>query len=151
MKTLAVLLVLVFSLPPIVHAQADSAKIPVYVDISQNNLALGERLAFRVKETLRRSAEFRLVDADSPEKLSLFIMSIAWDSDHPSTGIIVDVAWVLDSQSRSWAVAGKSFRLQQYLTRTVGICTDDNLDTMSETIVARTDKLIDQLRQLLAP
>jgi hypothetical protein len=104
---------------------------PVYVDSTTPD-TLGTRLAFAIREGIRRSAGFRLVDRDAEAGIAVRLVTVS-----PLMGSPV--------QLTSYSVVWTSKRLDEpqlpiYLSQQVGVCGTDTLSECAEGIIAKTDE-----------
>lgn len=111
--------------------------------VDQSQGMVGERLLYFVREGFRRSAAFRLTEAAEP-RLQVIIATMPKFEDNPNTSTMYSVVWnvVLGNESSGWTPL--------YLDNTLGYAGSDVVTTSAETIVARTDNLLTQVRGRLA-
>jgi hypothetical protein len=100
--------------------------------------SVGQRLVFQVREAVRRSAAFTLTIGDEP-RIRLVIRTMNRLPEQPNISSIDSVVWV---------GRGKD-TLPVYLDSTVGFAGSAVLQSSAETILARTDNLVFDLRRLI--
>jgi len=110
--------------------------------LDQSQGLVGERLVYFVRETIRRSTAFRLMDTSEP-RIQIIIQTMPRFEDDPNTSTMYSVVWnlVVGDETSGWTTV--------YLDNTIGYAGRDVVSSSAETIVARTDRLItDALRQM---
>jgi len=111
--------------------------------VDQSQGTVGERLLYFVRESFRRSAAFRVTEAQEP-RLQIIISTMPRLEESPNTSTMYSVIWnlVIGSQADGWTTL--------YLDNTLGYAGSDVVNSSAETIVARTDNLLTQVRSRLA-
>ena len=116
-----------------------AAQMSVYVGATAPD-PVGTRLAYAIREGIRRSAAMTLVDREQDGFLSVRMVSLDPDrSDSPNGNrTIYSVVWTT-----------KTFRdtpVTMYLTSSVGICGSNRVAQCAEALVADTDSQVSQVR-----
>jgi hypothetical protein len=109
----------------------------------QTDDMVGERLVYFVRETFRKSTAFRVTDL--PEsRVQVIISTMPRFPDDPSSSTIYSVVWnlVIPNGSSDWTTL--------YLSSTLGYAGRDVVTSSAETIVARTDNLMTDVRHLIS-
>lgn len=104
--------------------------------------SIGSRLSTRLKERFNQSSLFRLnsaEDKDTPE-LRLLLNTAPEFPSRPSVGSVYSVCWVFSQ--------GKGY-LNYLLAREVGTVNADDLDTLVDKLVERTDGVAAKYGNLL--
>ena len=111
--------------------------------LDQSDGMVGERLVYFVRESFRRSAAFRLTDTSEP-RLQVIITTMPRFKDSPNTSAMYSVVWnlVIGSDASGWTTL--------YMDNTLGYAGSDVAQGSAEDVVARTDKLLSQVRRLMA-
>jgi hypothetical protein len=97
--------------------------------------AVGQRLVFAVKESIRRSASMNLT-TENIGRLSIIISAMARFPVQPHIATIYSVVWVFRTPQN---------QLGTYLDSTIGFAGTDVVQRSAEGIVARTDKLLTEI------
>lgn len=93
--------------------------------------SIGSKLSTRIKELMNASNLFLLTEKDSP-KIRILLSTIPEFSERPCVGSAYSVVWLF-SQSES--------TLRHYLSREIGIVTDNEVNNIAAKIVEQTDAL----------
>ncbi len=102
------------------------------ISIEQEGVdALGAALALKLKENLNASNLFSLEQKDTP-KFRLLVSTTPEFADRPQVGSAYAIVWVF-SQSEA--------NLRHYISREVGIITEDNIDAIVAKVIEKTDGL----------
>ena len=109
-----------------VKAAARSTAVAV---IHEGIDSIGARLATRLKEKFNASNLFMLEEKDQP-KMRLLLNTMAEFSSRPGAGSVYSITWAF-SQSEG--------HLAYLLARDVGLLTMEELDALTDSLVARTD------------
>lgn len=157
-KILAVFLFLLLLVPMTVQAQdktvpdaktkpAESVKpdadtvarkgMPVIVDHAGKD-AIGGMLALKLKENLHESSLFTLADKDS-KAMRIKIVSCSEFADRPAVGSTYAVVWTFAENDNV---------LAYYISESIGLVDNSNLELEAEKLTSETDKLIDQYKFL---
>lgn len=110
--------------------------------VDQSEGSVGQRLVYLLREEFRRSSAFRLTEA--PEtRIQLIVSAMPRFTDTPNTATIYAIVWnlVLSNDQGGW----NTF----YYENTLGYAGSDVLQQSAQTIAARTDRLIADLRRAL--
>src|SRR5882762_412936 len=124
-----------------VQVAAAQEAVRVAVEIaaqSDPDDSVGQRLVFQLREAVRRSAAFTLTIGDEP-RIRLVIRTMNRLPDQPNISSIYSVVWVGQGKDT----------LPVYLDSTIGFAGSAVLQSSAETILARTDKLVFDLRRLI--
>jgi|APHig6443717817_1056837.scaffolds.fasta_scaffold228022_2 hypothetical protein len=111
-------------------------RFPVSVAATANDI-VGGRLAYKVKEEVRRSASMHLVDPDEAG-VHLVLVTLPRDTNNPSFSTVYSAVWTLKHDEL----------FPSYLNSQVGYCGSDAVDSQAESLVAETDKIISDLKSL---
>jgi len=109
-----------------VKAVAHSTAVAV---IHEGTDSIGARLSTRLKEKFNASNLFMLEEKDQP-KMRLLLNTVAEFPSRPGAGSVYSITWTF-SQSEG--------HLAYLLARDVGILTMDEVDALTDSLVARTD------------
>ncbi|MBB5409654.1 hypothetical protein HDG34_003596 [Paraburkholderia sp. HC6.4b] len=112
------------------------ARVTVYVEDGAEDTQ-GHRLVYAVKEQVRRSAGMQLAEVEKDSTFQLHLSSI--DPDNTNIRAAYSVVFTLVNMS-----APGSFPL--YLDSTNGICGAQVIDQCADSIVARLDRTVSNLR-----
>ncbi len=119
-------------------AVAESPKTPVSVSATTED-SIGSRLAFTIREGIRRSASMELVDEARYAFVRIHLVTLNPDA---SKGKELWTAY-----SIVWTRSFKKYpSFEQYLTQTVGTCGADRLEECGASIIARTDEQALEIR-----
>ena len=117
---------------------------PVAVEVVDGSEGMvGERLVYFVRESFRRSTAFRLTDTSEP-RMQVIVSTMPRLKDSPNTSAMYCVIWnlVVGSEASGWTTF--------YMDNTLGYAGSDVVERSAENVVARTDKLLSQVRRLMA-
>ena len=121
---------------------AQSKKVPVAVTHSGDD-SVGEGIAFALKEAVRGSQSFRLVDDEvAPKQPRIVVHMVSIDTDeYPrQRGLSSSIATVIVFDS----IETPGFGI--YLTMLVQYCGRDKIDPCAKTILPKIDREIEKLR-----
>jgi hypothetical protein len=108
--------------------------IPVKLDVYGDDTA-GQRLVYWIKEGLRRSSRFKLVEQQS-FGFELSIVTLEIDKDNPGGSTVYSVSWVWNNSEQPYPF---------FLTSEVGLCGSKRIQECAEGLVASTDKYASQM------
>lgn len=135
MKKFFLIFIVVFFTNNFLLAQTQQI-IPVEIlDLFEDNV--GQRLAYKIREEIRKSNAFRLTTYDE-SRLQIRISSISYDEEY-NAATIYSVIWLICSP--------ETFPI--YFNSTVGYAGGNRIDEVAERIVANTDKMLQDLEKLL--
>ena len=103
--------------------------------------AVGQRLAYRVKEKIRRSAGMHLVADEKHSAIQLRLVTVDPSQANEGHSTAYSATWTMKNFTGGIG--------QVYLTQYVGICGTARLDTCAENLVAITDRQIGELQALI--
>lgn len=110
--------------------------------VDRSSDAVGGRLVYNVKELVRRSAAFRLT-TDSERRLQVVFITMPRFDHSPDTATMYAVIWnfVAQDERGLWVVF--------YDKSTIGYAGTDVVQVEAETIVSRTDAVVDELKHAI--
>jgi hypothetical protein len=129
LKTLFVLVIWFCLLPQTLYAQQ---KIAVEVDYTSSD-NIGPRLAYQIKEHVRKSTGLRLTNSNEP-RLILYIVSAAISELASAVGYTI-------------TIRGQSRPEEIYLISGVVVCGTNRIAEVSELIMSNIDKQADYFRK----
>lgn len=118
--------------------------VPVAIEVvDQSEGSVGQRFVFLVREQFRRSPAFRLTDA-SESRIQVVVSTMPRFSDNPNSATIYAVVWnfVLPDGNGGFNTL--------YYSSILGYAGTDVVEQSAQTIAARTDRLISDLRRAMA-
>lgn len=117
------------------------AQVKVYLDATARDM-VGGRLAYSIKEGIRRSAAMKLVDREQDGFVRVNLVTLDPDKTG-SSGIrtIYSVVWTTQTFHTT--------PVTMYLTNSVGICGSDRVSQCAESIVAKTDDQVSFVRAIV--
>jgi len=123
-----------------IDVKADD-KMPVEVNFSGDD-AIGNRLAYQVKENIRRANTMELSDNNGP-KYIIIINSIDIHKENPGISSAYSIIW-LQCVIRSFIFSGvrKDHSQLRFSDSLVGFCGGQRVKEVAEIIIAKTDKII---------
>lgn len=124
-----------------VAAQEGRSTVPVYVSAQCDQDIVGKRVAFKVKEGLRRSASMSLADRYPDSVITLSI--VCQDPDANLNGVISRYAIQVT------LLNPKGF-YDYALTHGVNTCGANRVDSCADSLVADIDDAIGKLRERIA-
>lgn len=135
MKTfkLVAALFLSFALTNVASAQTDD-RIPVIVRATGDDI-VGGRLVYKVKEEIRHSASMQLADPGDMG-VELILVTLERDPDYPASATVYSAVWAFEYNDIYPA----------FITSQTGYCGSSRVDSQAESLVAETDKVIEELR-----
>jgi hypothetical protein len=142
--TLFLFLLVAFCVAPSERAGAQSARgssvVAVYLQNSSED-AVGRSLAYEIREALRRSTGFVLVDTEEDARLVLRLVTLDPDREQ-SPGLLTVFSAVYTARTYH------EQPIEMYLTSSVGTCGRDRLSTCAQRRVAELDEWATQLRSM---
>lgn len=121
---------------PLSSAQ-EVSKVAIEIEHSGDDI-VGARFVYNIKEMIRKSSALKLTYSDE-SRIKMIIITITYDDRHPSTACVYSVTWTL---SGTWRHKGNEGVLHPlYLTGVLGTCGSDRVESVAESIVAKTDEL----------
>lgn len=119
-----------------VHAQ-----VKVFVSSTAPD-SVGNRLAYAVKEAIRRSSGMQLADREEDALISLSIVTLDPDKNYnESNRTIYSAVWTVQTFH--------STPVSMYLTNSVGICGTGRVSQCADGLAADTDAKISSVRSLI--
>jgi hypothetical protein len=133
---LAICLLLAFTFPALALTEEIGAnKIFVKVD-GQGGDSIGDILIYQVKELIRDSKRFTLIDLEDESKEGVFVVQIlTLEGDKNGNSTIYSINWLLKIQG---------VPVRYNLSNTIGYCGRKRVEKAAKRIVAKTDKTIDE-------
>jgi len=111
--------------------------LPVYVSADCDNDTVGQRLVYKIREALRRSASMKLADTYSESIVQSSIVCLSpKESDRG----------VITRYSHAVTFMNSKGTYDYQLTHGVGTCGSDRVDSCADTIVASIDSVIVEAR-----
>lgn len=111
-----------------------SCQTPIEVKDRSDGI-VGQRLAYFVREEIRKSLAFELVAAYG-NRLQIIICTIPKDENHPNDAAIYSIIWNFVKSN-----SDNTGEICIYLDNTLGYCGSDVVLDSAQFIVARTDKI----------
>lgn len=118
----------------------DYIKIQV-IDSSEG--LIGQRLVYYVKEEIRKSSTFDLVDP-AGSRWQMIVNAMPKDQDYPNNAAIYSIVWNLVMPNAD-GTDGPSM----FFDSTLGYCGANVVEQSASDIIARTDKIISEFRSAL--
>ncbi|HMM37699.1 MAG TPA: hypothetical protein PKB11_02975 [Desulfovibrio sp.] len=118
---------------------ANKGRVPVVVDYEGED-ALGQRLAFELREAFRASAGFRLTGTGD-KGLRLRLRAVPEFKDRPGLGSIYAVSWLFSEGGNV---------LSYFLDSGLGVIDEGSLKREAQSLTARTDELSGRFAYLLS-
>jgi hypothetical protein len=113
-----------------------SAEPPISVKLeASGDDSVGQRLVYRIKEGLRRSSRFDLVEQHS-FGLEISIVTVEGVRDNPGNSTVFSVIWVWNNLEQPYPF---------YITSEVGYCGSKRIQECAEGLVASTNKYSSQV------
>ena len=113
-------------------------QVRVYLDDSGSDL-VGQRLVYKIRESIRESVGLELAVIEENSFIQLRILTIDPADDNYST--VYSVVWTIRAGEDSGNL---------YYTHNVGTCGSNRVDEVAEGIVADTDYLAEELKEIFA-
>jgi hypothetical protein len=110
-------------------------KIFIQVD-GQGEDSVGSVLIYQVKELIRSSKRFTLIDSDDESKEKVFIIRILTLDGYENSNSTV--------YSTNWLIKIKDVPICCYLKNVVGVCGSQKVEDVAKEIVATTDETIEE-------
>lgn len=116
------------------------AQMPVVVSATAPD-PVGRRLAFAVREKLRRTAGMQLASSTDSGTVIMSMVTLDPDSKNQDAGsrTIYSVVWTVETFHQS--------PITMYLTSSVGLCGSGRVQECAEDLVAGTDRETSQVRE----
>ena len=121
----------------LIAAASASAQVTVYVSVTAPD-AVGGRLAYSIKEGIRRSTAMQLVDREQDGFVRVNLVTLDPDKTSPGIRTIYSVVWTTETFHK--------IPVTMYLTNRVGICGSDHVLQCAESLVAGTDEQVSFVR-----
>lgn len=118
---------------------ATKGRVPVVVDFEGED-ALGQRLAFELREAFRAASGFRLAGAGD-KGLRLRLRAVPEFKDRPNLGSIYAVSWLFSEGGNV---------LSYFLDSGLGVVDEGSLKREAQNLAARTDEISGRFAYLLA-
>ncbi len=118
---------------------ANKGRVPVVVDFEGED-ALGQRLAFELREAFRASSGFRPAGAGD-KGLRLRLRAVPEFKDRPNLGSIYAVSWLFSEGGNV---------LSYFLDSGLGVVDEGSLKREAQNLAARTDEISGRFAYLLA-
>jgi hypothetical protein len=128
-RTHTFLLMLLLSLPSASRAQATN----VYV-VARSEDEVGTRFVFVLKEAIRRSAAFRLVDRQADTVLTLHLVTMETPSESRGSATSYSVTWTFRTSHET------KTPISVYMASTVGSCGRSRVEECAHGVLADTDQ-----------
>ena len=123
------------------YPRAGAGLIPVEIIDGSEGL-VGARLVSQVRESFRLSSSFRLASTGE-ERLQVYVSAMPKFADDPNQSTIYSVVWVMHVWvNNEW--------VSIYLNHTLGYAGSNVIASSAQTIVGKTDQLMDVIRLLYA-
>lgn len=135
MKRILLTFFLIFFTNSYFLAQTQQIIAVEILDLCEDNV--GQRLAYKIREEIRKSNAFRLTTFDE-SRLQIRIRSISYDEEYDAA-TIYSVIWLFRSPETA-AI---------YFYDTFGYVGSSRINEVAERIVAKTDKMIQDLTKAL--
>ncbi len=116
------------------------AQTAIWVEADASDDMIGSRLAYSIRETIRKSSGMKLVDRSEDASIYLHFLSINPDKRSNEN--------YRTSYAVTWTV--QTFHtppVEMYLTSSVGICGSDKVSSCAEGIAATTDEQAQKIRR----
>ena len=136
-SNIATFIFLILFSAELIHAQQGTSYIEI---VSNAPDIVGQRLVYELKEQIRKSSAFTLVDPIG-SRWQIVITSIASDPNFPNAGTTYAVVWNMVVED----FCGPTPSIL-YGDSTVGYCGTQVIASAAQTILARTDNLIASVR-----
>jgi len=127
-KNIFITLAVIFS------AISIDAQINVYISNTSKDI-VGSRLAYKIKENIRKSSGMQLVPAENESVIQIRMVTL--DPGNNGNSTVYSVVWTITQLTNLSA--------KLYWTSSVGTCGSNRVDEVSESLVAQTDDIIDEL------
>lgn len=129
---------LVFAILLLLTAKSSLAQTAVFVEATAPD-PVGSRLAYAIKEGIRRSAGMSLADREADALIGVSLVTLDPDrSDAGGNRTIYSVVWT--------ARTLHSTPVRMYLTNSVGICGTNRVSACADGLVADTDAQATKVR-----
>lgn len=106
-----------------------SPKAAIEVDHTGDDF-VGQRLAYQLKEEIRRSSSLRLTNSNEP-RLIISIITIDLEKEYKGNWSAYSIAWLVCN-----------IKSERFITHNVGYCGASRVKEIAESIVAKADKKI---------
>ncbi len=113
-------------------------QVSVYLDDSANDL-VGQRLVYKIRESIRESIGLELAAIEEHSIIQLRILTL--DANHDGYSTVYSVVWTLRLDEDSGNI---------FYTHQVGTCGTSRVNEVAEGIVADTDTVAQNLKELYA-
>ena len=122
-------------------AQEQPARTSVYVQSTADD-SIGRDLAYKIRETVRRSAGMTLADRANDARFILRLVTLDSDSKHsPGISTVYSAVYTMQTFHDS--------PVEMYLTSVVGTCGRSRVDSCARSITAEIDEQAINLRRML--